>query len=145
MTRQEQLIGTGVRVLGIVATVGLLYNLVALRVYREEFFLTRGPIGWEAYIVMGFFLIIFLFDVSSVFWITFAGRDGGETSTSNGPLVLFGVTCIILMIGVKIMLDEIGRTDPMGEAAGEWIVLFVLLSIQMVYNYVILSHDSLTR
>lgn len=54
-------------------------------------------------------------------------------------LIMFGVACIILLYGEKSMIDELGRQRPTGwDRTGEWVILYILLFIQLVYNTLIL-------
>lgn len=142
MNSQERTIGRGLTAVGLVTTAGLVYNMIALRVYRKEFFWIQGEIEWEGYLVMGIFLVLFLFTVASVLWFTFADREPGASRGANAPLVLFGVLCLIALMGVKVMLDELGREDVIGAATGEWIVMYVLLIIQMFFNLSVLKRLS---
>jgi hypothetical protein len=44
-----------------------------------------------------------------------------------------------LLVGEKAMVDEIGREYLLGwEVVGEWIILYVFLAIQLLYNIFIL-------
>ena len=49
-----------------------------------------------------------------------------------------GVLCLVLLVGEKAMVDEIGREygSPSG-ATGEWVILYVFLAIQLLYNILI--------
>jgi len=50
-----------------------------------------------------------------------------------------GVLCMILLLGEKTMVDEIGREYLWGwKVTGEWIILYVFLAIQLLYNALII-------
>jgi hypothetical protein len=55
-----------------------------------------------------------------------------------GTLAL-GAVCVVLLVGEKAMADEIGRGTEFGlEVVGEWVGLYVFLTVQALYNVVIL-------
>jgi len=44
-----------------------------------------------------------------------------------------------MLIGEKVMLDEIGREMRIGwETLGEWIILYILFLIQLIYSIIII-------
>jgi hypothetical protein len=50
-------------------------------------------------------------------------------------MALPGILCMAALIGEKVMVDEIGREMRMGwEVSGEWIILYTLLSLQLIYS-----------
>jgi hypothetical protein len=126
--------------LAILCTGWLVYNMVAMPIYKEQVFLKRGTIstGGEMVILIGFVPVL-IFNIVSLLWVSsrirraLAARKGGR-----GVLAL-GALCLILLVGEKVMVDEIGREYLLGwEVVGEWIILYVFLAIQLLYNVVIL-------
>jgi hypothetical protein len=57
-------------------------------------------------------------------------------------ITLIGSTvCILLLGGEKAMLDEIAReTRLSGAMQGEWVVLYVGLTVQLIYNLFVILH-----
>ena len=54
-------------------------------------------------------------------------------------VITLGVLGLILLVGDKVMADEISHEYPLGwEVSGEWIILYIILSIQLFYNLIIL-------
>jgi hypothetical protein len=54
-------------------------------------------------------------------------------------VLTLGALCLILLVGEKVMADEIGREYLLGwEVVGEWVILYVFLTIQLIYNVIIL-------
>lgn len=53
--------------------------------------------------------------------------------------LVLGAFCVILFIGEKVMIDEIGREYRLGwESLGEWMILYGFLTIQLIYILIIL-------
>jgi hypothetical protein len=124
--------------LAILCTGLLVYIMVAMPIYKEQVFLERGSItiGGEMVILIGFVFVL-IFNIVSLLWmlsrIRRAVRKGGRWVFALGAL------CLILLLGEKVMVDEIGREYGLGwEVVGEWIILYVFLAIQFFYNIVIL-------
>jgi len=115
----------------------LLFILVMLPLFRRDVFVDRQALtGPEVAILIGF-LIVFLFTVLSILWL--AGRSLGQKPSPGAPLLaLFGALCLILMAAEKVMVDEIGREMELGwETTGEWIILYGLLAVQLVYHLMV--------
>ena len=66
-----------------------------------------------------------------------AQRAAGEayvaSQSPEGWLLVLAVLAVAGMMGAKVMVDEIARETPLGGAAGEWVVLYVCLSLQLSY------------
>ncbi len=58
----------------------------------------------------------------------------------NIIMSLWGLFCIVFLFGDKVMIDELGREYlPGGKLQGEWILLFLFLSLQLLYNLFIVG------
>jgi len=115
----------------------LLFIMVMLPLFREDVFVHRRTLtGPEIPILIGF-LIVFLFTAVSALWL--AVRSLRQKPSPEAPgLALFGVLCLLLMVAEKVMVDEIGREMELGwETTGEWIILYGLLAVQLVYHLIV--------
>ena len=51
--------------------------------------------------------------------------------------LFLGMLCLILLLGEKTMADEIAREYRLGwDTLGEWIILYIMLSLQLLYNII---------
>ena len=113
--------------------------MLATLIFREEIFIERQTLaGVEIFILIGFGLIL-LFDILSFLWILLRVRHSQNAVIADRATLLLGFLCLLLLIGEKVMIDEIGREYRLGLGVrGEWIALYVGLTIQLIYNLVIL-------
>lgn len=125
--------------LTVLCTAFLAYNIAAIPIYKDHVFLERGSINtfWEMLILIGF-IFVFLFNIVAILWLSLRLRHAATRRGDIGTLAL-GVLCLVLLLGVKVMVDEISHEYSLGrEVAGEWIILYVFLAIQLVYNIKVL-------
>ena len=122
----------------ILSTILLLFNIFTIPVYKEQIFYERQTLAIvEIIIIIGFVFILF-FDILSLFWISSRIRQNEKFTIGNISTFILGVFCLIMLIGEKVMLDEIGRELILGwETKGEWTILYTLFVTQMIYNLVI--------
>ena len=127
-------------VLAILATGFLVYNMLAIPFFKEEIFFERQALaGVEILILIGFGLML-LFGILSLMWVILRLRHSQNVATADRVTPVLGALCLFLLIGEKAMVDEIGREYRLGLGVlGEWIALYVGLTIQLTYNLVILS------
>ncbi len=126
--------------LAILCTGLLVYNMIAMPIYKEQLFLERGNItnDWEMVILIGFILVP-IFNILSLSWVSLRIRQAQRICKGDVWVLALGALCLILLIGEKAMVDEIGREYLLGwEVFGEWIILYVFLATQLLYNIVIL-------
>ena len=126
--------------LAILCTGLLVCNMVAMPIYKEQVFLERHTIttGGEMVILIGFALVP-IFNIVSLLWVSSRMRLVQAIRKRDMAVVALGVLCLILLAGDKVMVDEIGREYMLGwEVVGEWIILYVFLAIQLLYNVIIL-------
>jgi hypothetical protein len=129
--------------LAVVSTVLLIYNLAAMPICKEQLFLQRGTLstGPELVIFIGFILAA-IFDITSFLWLLLRVRQARLAARGDKILLALGALCLVLMLGEKAMVDEIGREYPLGwEVLGEWIILYAFLAIQLLYNVLILRRS----
>jgi len=61
-----------------------------------------------------------------------------STSGGNRMLAAFGLLCLLCFAAEKVLVDEIGREIALGwETTGEWIILYGLLAVQLVYHLIV--------
>jgi len=126
-------------VLAILSTGFLVYNMLAMLIYKEQIFFEREILSSvEIVILIGFGLIL-LFDIVSFLWVLLRLLQSEKVITGDKATLVLGALCLFLLIGEKTMIDEIGSEYLLGwEVLGEWIILYVFLMIQFVYILVIL-------
>jgi hypothetical protein len=126
--------------LAIACTVLLVYNMVAMPIYKQQVFLERGTIttGAEMVILIGFVLVI-MFNFVSLLWMSSRIRKAEAVRMGDIAVLALGALCLVLPVGEKVMVDEIGHEYLLGwEVVGEWIILYLFLTIQLLYNIIIL-------
>ena len=118
----------------------LIFNMAAVPLCRQQVFVEQETISRvEVVIGVGFALVV-VFDIASVLWSLSVCRRRGVSGLTDAATVILGVLCPLLLFGEKVMVDEIAREYRLGwEVVGEWIILYVLMTVQLVYNLVILS------
>jgi len=139
MKSQSRLLYNSTLVLAVLSTGLLLFNMVAMVIYKQPiFFEDQGMLSsMKILILIGFILIPF-FDIVSIGWLISRLRRGENAIRSTVLTLSLGDLCLVLLIGDKVMIDEIGREYLLHwEVAGEWSILYGLLTIQLVYNIVI--------
>ena len=133
----------------LVAGLWLVFNMVALGPGWGGVSVTGGVLGGiQLFILIGF-VFVFLFDVLSAGWILAGGcwrRDPDpEEACQSGWLLVLAVLALIGLMGAKVMVDEIARETPMGSGGGEWVVLYICLTLQLAYIAGVLVHTSSRR
>ncbi len=125
--------------MAILSTVFLIYNMLAIIIFRDQVFLDRRNIsGAEIGIFAGFIFVVF-FDVISLLWMISGFRYLKEGFAGSKALLFIWAFCVLSLFGAKVMVDEIGREYILGwEVLGEWIILYIFLTIHLVYNIMIL-------
>ena len=126
-------------VLAISSTAFLLFNMLSMLIFRQEIFIERDHIlsAVEILILIGFGLI-FLFNIVSCLWILLRIHSSENDFRGDKITLALGIFCLILLFGEKVMIDEIGREYQLEwEVLGEWIILYIFLTIQLFYNIII--------
>ena len=118
----------------------LVYNMVAMPIYKEQVFLERGTITIGAEMLILIVLVLVpIFNIVSLLWVSSRIRRAQVVRKRDMGVLALGVLCLILLMGEKVMVDEIGREYMLGwEVVGEWIILYAFLATQLLYNVVIL-------
>jgi hypothetical protein len=116
----------------------LVFNMLAIQGFKQEVFFDREKLaGVELVMLIGFGLVV-LFVIVSLAWIWSRLRQAQTATIGDGATLVLGILCLFLLIGEKVMIDEIGREYRLGwEVMGEWIILYALLGTQLLYNLAI--------
>ena len=134
----DRTVGSFLAALAVISMIFLLLNIVLLPLLREEIFLHRGTVTGPEFIVLIGFLIVALFTFLSMLWLAVQALRRQPRRGAPGR-ALFGALCLIATAAEKVMVDEIGREMNMNwETTGEWIILYGLLAVQLVYHIVFL-------
>jgi hypothetical protein len=121
----------------LVAGILLLFNMVALPLWWGGVSASGGFLGFIQLTMLAGFILILLFDLLSTGWfltqVCWVSEQRKEEGCQKGWLLVLAVLALVGMMGAKVMVDEIARETPLGGAAGEWVVLYVCLSLQLSY------------
>jgi hypothetical protein len=127
----------------------LLFNMVALPLWWSGVSVSGGFLGSIQLTILAGFIFILLFDLLSAGWvltqICWVSEQGKEEGCQKGWLLVLAILALVGMMGAKVMVDEIARETPLGGAAGEWVVLYVCLSLQLSYIIAVLVQRSGSR
>jgi hypothetical protein len=139
MRKDSGLLDISFFVLAILSTGFLVFNMLGTLIYKQQIFFEQETIsGVEMIVLIGFGLVL-LFDLTSVLWGLLRFRRSERLSIRDVATVALGVLCPFLLFADKVMVDEIAREYRLGwEVLGEWIILYALLTIQLMYNVVVL-------
>jgi len=126
-------------VMAILSSSSLIFIIIAIHTYETQLFLEKGRLSLAGVIVFVCFALVFLFLIVSFLWQIARIRRLNRTSVGKTALLIFGVLCLFLFIGEKIMIDEIGREMNLGwETSGETVILTIMLALHLVYTMTIL-------
>jgi hypothetical protein len=124
-------------VFAVLATLGLILNMVAIPLNTQEIFEEKNSLApIEVAILLGFAAVL-VFDFLVFAWV---GKQlyAGHKSSLNWMTWVLSLGCLILLVGDKVLLDELGREHILGVGAGEWLVLYICFAGQMVLNLLVL-------
>jgi hypothetical protein len=139
MEEHSRLLYSLTAVLAILSIGFLLFNMLGILIYKQQVFFERGTLSSVEIIMLIGFGLVLLFDIASLLWVLLRSRPSGSTSIGDKATWILGALSLFLLIGEKAMVDEIGREYLLGwEVLGEWIILYDFLTIQLIYNLVIL-------
>jgi uncharacterized membrane protein len=124
--------------LAVISTLCLLFIMVMLPLFRQDIFIHRRTLsGPEIAILIGY-VIAALFILLSTCWLAMQIIRPRPDRVRTAWLAAFGLFCLLLFAAEKVMIDEIGRETTLGwETTGEWIILYGLLAVQLVYHLVV--------
>jgi len=123
-------------ILALASTVSLVFNIVAISVFRDRLFLEVTIITGLGVFILAGFAVVLLFEVSMVIWSAIRLNTQSPNGLRFFPFSLLA----ILALGVsKVMIDEIGH-EYFRQIPGEWIILYIALSVQLLFSlYVAIS------
>jgi hypothetical protein len=121
----------------LVAGILLVFNMLALPLWWGGVSVSGGVRGLMQLTMLAGLIFILLFDLLSTGWVLtqvcWVSEQRREEGCQKGWLLVLAVLALAGMMGAKVMVDEIARETPLGGAAGEWVVLYVCLSLQLSY------------
>jgi len=131
----------------LVAGLYLLFNMVAMPLWWGGYSASGGFRGGIQLTILIGFVYILLFDLISTGWILtrvcWLREERRDEGCQQGWLVVLAVLAIVGLMGAKVMVDEIGRETPLDMgAAGEWVILYMCLSLQLAYIAAVLFQRS---
>ena len=131
----------------LVALIYLLFNMVAMPLWGGGISATGGARGGIQLTILIGFVYILLFDLISTGWILtrvcWMRQERRDEGCQQGWLVVLAVLAIVGLMGAKVMVDEIGRETPLElGAGGEWVILYMCLSLQLAYIAAVLFQRS---
>jgi hypothetical protein len=93
----------------------------------------------EIVMIFGFFLVL-VFNLVSLLWLL-SERDAAGAASGRTAGMLFGLLCLVLLYGDKVMIDRIaGEWQAGAGIAGELSLLYLFLLVQLGFNIFILLH-----
>lgn len=127
-------------ILSVLTTTFILFIMAGLLMFKKQVFIERDTISLSEIFIVAGFLLICLFDITSIAWLIIKRPTFHESSISKILSIALGGFCLLLLIGDKTMVDEIGRESAIGrETLGEWIILYVFLLVQLSYNLLLIK------
>jgi hypothetical protein len=121
--------------LGALATAFLVLILIGIWVFRDRVFTIGNPTTPVDLIMLIGMTTALLFNVVSLFWLRKTRFKGTGKRANDSMLFGLGVLCIVMMIAEKIMADDIAHETVSGwSIQGEYLILYGMLFIQIVYN-----------
>lgn len=98
-----------ISVLAIFSTVLLIFNMIGILISKEQIFTEHDKIltGVEIIILFGFGLIL-LSNILSIIWLLLRFRHSEKITIREKVTLALGSLCLLLLIGDKTMIDEIG-------------------------------------
>jgi hypothetical protein len=130
----------GLFLLSILSIGCLIFNMLMTYIHRNEVFVKQDSVSILEFIMIIGFIIILVYCVLVFLWLLWQIR--GETSKPFYIFTLFlcGI-CILLMMGQKVLYDEIAREYRLGwEVLGEGIILYIFFCVQVTFNLIMLRH-----
>ncbi len=126
---------SALQILGPLAVCGLVFNMIAIPLYREVLFFNRDTLLPIGVIILAMFLLFLIFNISAVVWVSFRELEKEKSFSWDSLALIWGILCIILFMAEKVMIDEIARETRFGmETFGEWMILYILLTMQFLYG-----------
>jgi hypothetical protein len=111
-------------------------------IHRKEVFVKQDSVSLLGYIMIIGFFIFLIYCILVFLWLLWQIRNETDKSFYIFTLFLCGI-CILLMMGEKVLYDEIAREYMLGsEVLGEGIILYIFFCVQLTFNLIMLRHFS---
>jgi len=113
--------------------------MLSIPLQKEQIFIHRDTFSNIEIAILFGFIFIFIFHIFSLTWIFSKTRKLKSFNVYKWLLFVFGIFSLFLFLGEKVMLDEIAHEYLSDwSIAGEWVILYILFVIQLIYNLIIL-------
>ena len=123
----------------ILSLISLIFIMLSIPFQKEQIFIHRDTFSNIEIAILFGFLFIFLFHIFSLVWIFSETRKLKPFNVGKWLLFVFGSFSLFIFLGEKVMLDEIGHEYLSDwSITGEWVILYILFIIQLIYNSIIL-------
>ncbi len=125
-------------VIACLATAGWAFVMLSIPGQRDAIFLDHEVHSWMEWgIVLGI-LLVFCLNILALIWQARQARSPRDNSFSPA-LLAFNLLCLLLMASDKVLIDDMAREYRLGlETAGEMIILYGCMSVQMLFNLILL-------
>lgn len=112
--------------------------MTGIRIFSQEVFSEQETLsGVEILMIVGFGLIL-IFNLVSFINGYIKLRKSNQNKILDKAVLILSILCIFLFWGDKALVDEIAREIRLGwEVNGEWIILYLFLFIQIIYDILI--------
>ncbi len=140
MIKQNRIIGNLTSILGVLAIISIVYNMLAVQIFKEEVFFDHVVSLPFEFAILVATLLILLFDVTSLGWVSHGIFVTKESRSLSTVALIWGILCLLALMVTKVMADEISREYRLGwETLGEWIILYECFFLQFFYNIFIFA------
>ena len=120
------------------ATAFLVFILVSMWVFRDQVFSMGGALALVELIMLIGMIFILLFNIASLSWLGRRQFKNTHKRAFDSLLFGLGILCVVMMTGEKVMADEIAHETATGwNIQGEYLILYGMFSLQLVYNLLI--------
>ena len=127
-------------ILSILSICCLIFNMLMTYIHRKEVFVKQDSVSLLGFFMIIGFVIFLIYCVFVFLWLLWQIRKETNKPFYIFTLFLCGV-CILLMMGEKVLYDEIARELRLGwEVLGEGIILYIFYCMQITFNLIMLRH-----
>ena len=123
----------------IFSTLLLILSSILIPSSKDDIFILKEVFSFIEQLILIGFSCNLIFYSFSLYWLLNLKKQPANKSNLRLLLIVLGIISMILMIGEKSMIDEIGREYDLGwEVTGEWIILYGFISTQLFYHILFL-------
>ena len=124
--------------LDILATSLLVFILAGIWLFRDRVFVVGNPLALVDLTMLVGIGTVLLFNIVSIAWLSGVRFKSAHGRTTDPILIGLGILCLVMMMAEKIMADEIAHETLAGwSIQGEYIMLYGMLVLQLIYNLLV--------